>query len=78
MDRINIQCLINGQKTELQLDKKAMPGEAGPCFMITDNGCFKGYIARQKPGGYKSLGTSYYEEQELQIIGEHLSKKLAV
>ncbi|SDH29043.1 hypothetical protein [Mucilaginibacter gossypii] len=74
MDRINIKCSIEGQEAELQLDKKAMPGEAGPCFMITANGCFKGYISRQKNGSYKSLGTSYYTNTDLQLITDQLSK----
>jgi len=74
MDRINIKCPIEGKESELQLDKKTMPGEAGPCFMITANGCFKGYISRLKNGSYKSLGTSYYSAEDLQLIGEHLSK----
>jgi hypothetical protein len=74
MDRINIQCLVSGQDTSLQLDKKSMPGEAGPCFMITANGCFQGYISRQRNGSYKSLGTPYYTNEELQLITEQLSK----
>jgi hypothetical protein len=76
MDRINIKCPIEGQESELQLDKKAMPGEAGPCFMITASGCFKGYISRQKNGSYKTLGTSNYTNEELQLITEQLSKNL--
>ncbi|OKS88133.1 hypothetical protein [Mucilaginibacter polytrichastri] len=74
MDRIIIKCAIQGLESELQLDKKAMPGEAGPCFMITTSGSFKGYIARQKNGSYKSLGTSYYTSEDLQIITVQLSK----
>ena len=76
MDRINIQCLVSGQDTSLQLDRKSMPGEAGPCFMITANGSFKGYISRQKNGSYKSLGASYYAIEDLQIIADELSKSI--
>ena len=72
MDRINIKCPIAGEESELQLDKKAMPGEAGPCFMITAGGCFKGYISRQKNGNYQPIGTPYYTADDLQVIGEHL------
>ncbi|SDP47204.1 hypothetical protein SAMN05428975_1355 [Mucilaginibacter sp. OK268] len=72
MDRINIKCLIGGQEMELQLDRKAMPGETGPCFMITTDGCFKGYISRQKNGQYKSIGVAYYTTQDLQMIVEQL------
>jgi hypothetical protein len=73
MDRINIKCLIDGREIDLQLDKKAMPGEAGPCFMITGDGCFKGYISRQKNGVYKPLGIPYYTNEVLQLITDQLS-----
>jgi hypothetical protein len=76
MDRINIQCLVSGQDTSLQLDKKSMPGGAGPCFMITANGCFQGYISRQKNGCYKFSGTPYYSSQDLLLIWEQLSKSV--
>ncbi|MCR8561950.1 hypothetical protein KXD93_30125 [Mucilaginibacter sp. BJC16-A38] len=76
MDRINIKCAVEGQELDLQFDKKAMPGEAGPCFMISAYGCFKGYIARQKNGGYQPIGTSYYNAEDLQVIAEHLRKQV--
>ena len=76
MDRIKITCKIEGQEAELQLDKKAMPGETGPCYMITAGGSFKGYITRQKNGNYHPIGTSYYTLQELQVIGEYLRNQL--
>ena len=66
--------MIEGQESELQLDKKTMPGEPGPCFMITANGSFKGYISRQKNGSYKSLGTAYYATEDLQLITDQLTK----
>jgi hypothetical protein len=75
MDRINIICPIEGQESELQLDKKAMPGEAGPCFMITAGGCFKGYIARQKNGSYQPIGVPYYTDEDLRTIGDQLKKR---
>jgi hypothetical protein len=74
MDRIIIKCPIEGLESELQLDKKAMPGEAGPCFMITANGSFKGYISSQKNGTCKPLGALYYTDADFQIISEKLSK----
>lgn len=75
MDRINFKCLIGGQEVELQLDKKAMPGETRPCFMITEGGCFKGYIALQKNDMITQIGVSYYSDQDLQLISLHLKKK---
>jgi hypothetical protein len=74
MDRINIKCLISGKDLELQLDKKLMPGEIGPCFMITATGTFKGYIVRQKNGVYNSLGPLYFTINELQLISEELKR----
>lgn len=71
MDRINIQCLIAGKETRLQLDKKAMPGETGPCFMITAEGCFKGYIAK-KSGTYEPIGVLYYTAEDLRAITDQI------
>lgn len=72
MDRIMINCLIEGRETELQFDKKAMPGEPGPCFMISEGGCFKGYISRRRNGTYQPIGAPYYTDNDLQVIGEQL------
>ena len=74
MDRINIKCLIDGFDVELQLDKKAMPGEAGPSFMISDKGCFKGYITRQQNGDFKWLGHPYYSEEDLSRISASIGR----
>jgi hypothetical protein len=68
MDRIYITCLIEGKEVELQFDKKAMPGEAGPCYMITQEGCFKGYVALQKNRQFRCLGPHYYSDQDLLAI----------
>ncbi|QEM03701.1 hypothetical protein DIU31_009310 [Mucilaginibacter rubeus] len=76
MDRINIKCLIAGLETELQFDKKAMPGEAGPCFMITESGCFKGYISRKRDGAYQPIGALYYTDTDFKLIGEVLGQKV--
>lgn len=74
MDRIKVQCVISGQETNLQLDKKSMPGETGPSYMITTDGSFKGYIACPKNGKYKALGTPYYTAEDLLHIIEQLTK----
>ncbi len=76
LDRINLKCLIGGQEVELQLDKKAMPGEPGPCFMITEGGCFKGYISRKKNGEYLLIGGTYYTSNDLQLISEQLRQQV--
>ncbi|OOQ58301.1 hypothetical protein [Mucilaginibacter pedocola] len=74
MERINIQCLIGGKETQLQLDKKAMPGENGPCFMITADGCFKGYIT-QKNGAYQPIGSLYFIIEDLRAIAEQIERQ---
>jgi len=68
--------LIAGKEVEVQLDKKAMPGELGPCFMLTESGCFKGYISRQKNYNYKFLGMPYYTNEDLELIIEQLGKSV--
>ncbi|MDR6943652.1 hypothetical protein [Mucilaginibacter pocheonensis] len=78
MDRINIKCLIADKEVELQLDKKAMPGEAGPCFMITQEGCFKGYISLQKNRTFGQLGACYFTDQDIQTIGTQLEMQKQV
>ncbi len=70
--------MIGGREVELQLDKKAMPGETSPCFMITEGGCFKGYISLQKNHIIKQIGVSYYSDQDIQLISSHLKKNKAV
>lgn len=77
MDRINLKCLIAGREVELQLDKKAMPGEVGPCFMITEAGCFKGYIRKLRNSQFGHLGSSYYSDQDLEIIKRELLTKIS-
>ncbi len=71
MDRINLKCLIGGQETELQLDKKAMPGETGQCYMISEAGYFKGYISF-KNNVLKAIGASYFTDNDFQSISESL------
>jgi len=75
MDRIIIKCPIEGAEAELQLDKKSMPGESGLCFMITADGCFRGYISRQKNGIFQSIGTPYYTNQDLHVISKYLKEQ---
>ena len=70
--------MIAGQVTELQLDEKAMPGESGPCFMISQDGCFKGYLARRKDGSLQAIGTAHYSLVDLQVIGEHLNNNALI
>ncbi len=74
MDRIKIDCVISSQPAELQLDKKALPDEPGPTFMLLVNGCFNGYITKQKDGLYKALGGVSLSEKELLVISQQINK----
>jgi hypothetical protein len=73
MDRFQIQCLLSTGQADLQLDIKKMPGEKGPCFMITENGLFKGYLASQKNGVFKIIGEASYNEHDISLIGQQIA-----
>ena len=45
--------------------------------MISADGCFKGYISRQKNGTYQPIGTPYYTAKDLEVIGEFLRKQVS-
>jgi hypothetical protein len=59
---------------ELQFDLKKIPGEKGPCFMVTVDGMFKGYVTKEKSGDYGQLMSSNFADAELFIINEELRK----
>ena len=61
--------LPTGQ-ADLQLDIKKFPDEKGPCFTITQNGLFKGYIGKQRNGSYAILGASAFSTDDLRSINE--------
>ena len=75
MDRIKVSCEIAQKAVELQFDIKKIPGEIGPCYMVSIDGLFKGYITRDSAGHFNRLSNSDFAEEELNIINHHLGAK---
>lgn len=74
MDRFKINCEISGTALELQFDIKKIPGEKGPCYMVSIDGLFKGYIKKEKSGYYGQLMNSNFTDVDLSVINEELQK----
>lgn len=66
--------MLSTGQTNLQLDIKKIPDEPGPCFMVTDNGLFKGYIGKQRNGSYAILGASTFSKDDLRSINHALNE----
>jgi len=49
-----------------------MPGEVGPCYMVSIDGLFKGYIKKEKSGQFVQLNNSIFADEDLSIINEQL------
>lgn len=73
-ERFKINCEIANKLVELQFDLKKIPGEKGPCFMVTVDGMFKGYVTKENSGDYGQLMNSNFADAELFIINEELRK----
>jgi hypothetical protein len=74
MDRLQIKCILSTGQADLQLDIKKFPDEKGPCFMITQEGLFKGYIGKQRNGSYTIIGASSFSDDDLQSINDALNE----
>lgn len=74
MDRFKINCEISGKAVELQFDIKKIPGEKGPCYMVSVDGLFKGYITKEKSGCFGQLMNSNFADVDLSVINEELRK----
>lgn len=74
MERFIINCEISNKTIELQFDMKKMPGEVGPCYMVSLDGSFKGYIKMEISGIYSQFMNSYFTEAEMMIINNELKK----
>ncbi len=72
MERFKINCEIAKKPVELQFDSKNMPGESGPCFMVSIDGLFKGYIKKEKSGIFGQLINSDFGEDDMLVINEQL------
>lgn len=73
MERFKINCEISNKPVELQFDIKKMPGEAGPCYMVSIDGLFKGYIKKEKSGVFGKLMNSNFAEEDMVIINQYLT-----
>ena len=74
MERFKINCEISGTAVELQFDIKKIPGEKGPCYMVSMDGLFKGYIKKEKSGRFKQLMNSNLTDDDLSVINDELQK----
>jgi hypothetical protein len=72
MERFKINCEISNKPVEIQFDIKKMPGEIGPCYMVSIDGMFRGYIKKDKSGNFGQLLNSNIAKEDLVIINEHL------
>ncbi|OCX54186.1 hypothetical protein BEL04_07960 [Mucilaginibacter sp. PPCGB 2223] len=72
MERFKITCEISHKQVELQFDIKKMPGEVGPCYMVSIDGFFKGYVKSKKAGTFDQLMSSDFTEEEMRTINFHL------
>ena len=73
MERFKIKCQISDKPAELQFDIKKMPGEPGPCYMVSIDGLFKGYIKKEKSGVFEQLMNSDFTEDDMGVINSHLN-----
>jgi hypothetical protein len=74
MERFKINCEIANKSVELQFDIKKMPGETGPCYMVSVDGLFKGYIKKEKSGSFGQLMNSNFGENDMFVINEQLKR----
>ncbi|RCH54160.1 hypothetical protein DJ568_14890 [Mucilaginibacter hurinus] len=59
---------------ELQFDIKKIPGEVGPCYMVTVDGLFQGYIKKEKSGMFRQLMNSNFTNEDMAVINYELKK----
>lgn len=76
MERFKINCEILNKAVELQFDVKKMPGEVGPCYMVSIDGMFRGYIKKEKSGMFGQLMNSNFGDEEIITINIHLKPLL--
>ena len=74
MERFKITCEIAHKPVELQFDIKKMPGEIGPCYMVSVDGLFKGYIKKEKSGAFGQLMNSHFGDNDMVVINEQLKR----
>lgn len=72
MDRFTINCMITGDMTEIQFDLKKMPGETGPCYMVSIDGMFRGYIKKENSGTFQQLVNTHFAAEDMAAINDKL------
>lgn len=72
IDRFKINCEWAGKPAEIQFDVKKIPGEMGPCYMVSIDGLFRGYIKKEKPGTFSQLTNSNFSDDDMEFINEQL------
>ncbi|MET3982019.1 hypothetical protein ABIB62_004635 [Mucilaginibacter sp. UYP25] len=72
MERFKINCEISKKLVELQFDIKKIPGERGPCYMVSIDGLFKGYIKKEKSGSFSQVMSSYFADDDMLVINDQL------
>ncbi len=65
--------MITGKITELQFDLKKMPGETGPCYMVSIDGMFRGYIKKENTGTFQQLVNTHFAAEDMAAINEQLT-----
>ena len=73
MDRFKINCEWEGKPAEIQFDIKKIPGEKGPCYMVTIDGFFRGYIKKEKDGMFGQLINSNFDEKDMLAINQRVN-----
>lgn len=76
MERFKINCIISNKPVELQFDIKKMPGETGPCYMVSVDGLFKGYLKKEKSGIFVQLVNFDFTTEDMTILNQQLSSVL--
>ena len=72
MERFKINSYWGGKPADIQFDIKKIPGETGPCYMISIDGLFRGYIKKEKSGAFNQLMNSDFTEEDIKTINLHL------
>jgi len=76
MDRFKITCEIEDRQVEMQFDRKKMPGEAGPSYMVSIDGLFRGYITKGKPDNFVKVLNSDIPDAYMLVINEKINASI--
>ncbi|QQL49916.1 hypothetical protein [Mucilaginibacter ginkgonis] len=74
MDRINFSCELSGKVADIQLDIKKIPGEHQPCYMVSVDGLFKGYLKKDTSGQFDQFMSPQLSDEDLAMINKYFAK----